>query len=120
MPYKCFVESSILFASNNVVLLQAELTVQERMKHSEVLRAQEELQSVTKEKDRLVKRVKKLENVLKVVQFTIPSLEAQKEQQQHNCRRAEDSIRKLQEVCRTTQLTIIHFFNVTFTTVPAR
>lgn len=79
--------------------MQAELTVQDRMKQSKVLRAQEELLSVTKEKDRLLKRVKKLENVLKVVQATCPSLEAQKEQQQHNCRRADDSVRKLQEVC---------------------
>lgn len=79
--------------------MQAELAVQDRMKQSELLRAQEELSAVTKEKDRLVKRVKKLENVLKVVQATVPSLEAQKEQQQHNYRRAEDVVRKLQEVC---------------------
>lgn len=79
--------------------VQAELSVQDRMKQSELLRAQEELSSVTKEKDRLVKRVKKLENVLRVVQATVPSLEAQKEQQQHNYRRAEDVVRKLQEVC---------------------
>ena len=79
--------------------MQAELAIQDSMKQSELLRAQEELTSVTKEKDRLVKRVKKLENVLKVVQASVPSLEAQKEQQEHNYRRAEDVVRKLQEVC---------------------
>ena len=47
-----------------------------------MIRAQEELSAVTKDKDRLAKRVKKLENVLKVIQTTFPSLEAQKEQQQ--------------------------------------
>lgn len=83
---------------------QAELAVQDKMKQSELLRAQEDLSSATKEKDRLVKRVKKLENVLKVVQATVPSLEAQKEQQQHNYRRAEDVVRKLQEVCHMCSL----------------
>jgi outer membrane PBP1 activator LpoA protein len=79
--------------------LQAELEVQLKMKKSEVVRAQQELSSVTKEKDRLLKRVKKLENVLPVTSAVVPSLTAQKEQLQLNLKREEEESRKVQDVC---------------------
>lgn len=78
--------------------LQAELEVQMRLRKTEMMRCCGELTTVTQEKDKLVKRCKKLENVLKVVQSSMPSLQTQKDQICIDLKRTEEQTRRSQDV----------------------
>lgn len=59
-------------------LVQVELDLQAKMKHTEHRRTLDTLNNVTKEKDNLLKRYKKMENILKVTSSILPDLQVQK------------------------------------------
>ena len=79
--------------------MQAELEVQLKMKMSEVWRAQEAFKHSTKEKDALLKRQKKLENVMSVLQAVLPGLEAQKSSHNMELERTALLLKRQSDVC---------------------
>ena len=78
--------------------MQAELEVHLRLRQSELTRSRGELNNATQEKEKLLKRHKKVENVVKVVQATMPSLQSQKDQFCIDLKRAEEQTRRTQDV----------------------
>lgn len=62
--------------------LQVELNMATKMKNTEHRRIQDALVNVTKEKDNLLKRYKKMENIIKVSSAILPGLESQKHEHQ--------------------------------------
>jgi hypothetical protein len=68
------------------------------MKQADVWREQEGLKHVTKDQDLLLKRYKKLDNVISALASSIPSLQAQKGNHQLELERASVILRKEMEV----------------------
>ena len=79
-------------------LAQAELQVQVRIKQTDMRTAQHELKHVTKEKDNLMKRHKKRQNVVKVLQSALPGLHTQKDTLTHDLESSQSLLRKQGEV----------------------
>ena len=79
--------------------MKAEFEVQLRLRQSDVSRCRGELNTAVQENDRLLKRCKKLENVHKIVQATMPSMQTQKDQLCIDLKRTEEQTRRTQDVC---------------------
>lgn len=79
--------------------MKAEFEVQLRLRQSDLMRCRGELNTAVQEKDRLIKRCKKLDNVLKIVQATMPSMQTQKDQLCIDLKRTEEQTRRTQDVC---------------------
>lgn len=77
--------------------MQAELHVQVRIKQGEMRKAQHELKHVAKARDAVVKRLRKRENVARVLAGALPGLQAQKDALAHDVERAAAALRRQSE-----------------------